>query len=313
MRMARLTQELDLDEAGAAKLFPLVNRHDEKVSALADERIETIHKLDAALHAEKEDTAALTALLDKLNAGEHAIHEADEALHTKVRDFLTPAQVARFVIFHEHFHEEVRALLDDARREPPRAPAAPGKAFQDMMGHAMELAKANDLAGAVAHVDRAIALEPKSADAHVFKAQLLVRLNHPDEALREADRALELDPRSAGAYLTRGHLKREWHKLEDAAADASAGIWIDPSRGELWILRAAVRLEQGRLKEAYGDADKAIELDAHDADALRMRLHVTIALQDAVAARADLERLATLSPDNPHLPELRKAVEAIRH
>src|SRR5579872_6730004 len=63
LRMARLTQELDLDEATAAKLFPLVNRHDEKVSALAEERIQTVHKLDEALHADKEDPAALTALL----------------------------------------------------------------------------------------------------------------------------------------------------------------------------------------------------------------------------------------------------------
>src|SRR5438874_12384531 len=38
LRMARLTQELDLDEAGAAKLFPLLNRHDEKVTGFAEQR-----------------------------------------------------------------------------------------------------------------------------------------------------------------------------------------------------------------------------------------------------------------------------------
>ncbi|MBI3723819.1 hypothetical protein HY251_07700, partial [bacterium] len=51
MRMARLTQILDLDDATAAKLFPALNRHDEQVAALAEERGGLFGKIEAALRS----------------------------------------------------------------------------------------------------------------------------------------------------------------------------------------------------------------------------------------------------------------------
>lgn len=119
LRMARLTQVLNLDEATAAKLFPLMNRHDTQSAALAEERAQLLKKLDLALRAEKE--AELGPLLDRLAQVERELHASAETTHQKAREILTPAQMAQFVLFHERFHEEVRDVMHDARKDELRA------------------------------------------------------------------------------------------------------------------------------------------------------------------------------------------------
>lgn len=123
LRMARLTQVLELDDATAAKLFPLLNKDDEKLGSLADEREETLRQLSALVHPGAKDPEAtvLNPLLDKLLDLERQMHETGGASHKKVREVLTPQQFARFVLFSERFHEEVRELLGG-----PGGPGGPG-------------------------------------------------------------------------------------------------------------------------------------------------------------------------------------------
>jgi hypothetical protein len=121
--MARLTQELDLDEATAAKLFPAINHQDERSVQIAEEHAKQMRKLDELCHKSDTKDADFTPVLDALFAARKQMHELEDELHGKVRAILTPAQMAKFVLFHEHFGDEVREMLHgeeahgDSRRQ----------------------------------------------------------------------------------------------------------------------------------------------------------------------------------------------------
>ena len=59
---------------------------------------------------------------------------------------------------------------------------------------AAELADRKDFAGALAHAQRAVELDPDSASAHGNLANALMALGPADAALPHAQRSVELDP-----------------------------------------------------------------------------------------------------------------------
>ena len=76
---------------------------------------------------------------------------------------------------------------------------------------------------AVNIIDRAIELDPESAEFHVHKARMLATLNKPKEAHASADQALSLDPESEDALAAKGvaYLKENrWADAEKCARQA---------------------------------------------------------------------------------------------
>jgi hypothetical protein len=122
LRMARLTQELDLDEATAAKLFPAINHQDERSAQIAEEHTKQMHKLDELCHKPDTKDADVAPVIDALFATRKQMRDVEDELHAKVRGILTPSQMAKFILFHEHFGDEVREMLhgDEMHGESPR-------------------------------------------------------------------------------------------------------------------------------------------------------------------------------------------------
>jgi Spy/CpxP family protein refolding chaperone len=219
LRMARLTQELDLDEGTAAKLFPLVNRHDEKVSGLLEDRAKALKELAGAVHDDKND--AFGPLLDKIADCEKAIHEADETVHKKVRDVLTPRQMAQFLIFHEKFQEEVRGLLEDSKHE--KAPRAPGEPDIEGMLHKAEACARDDrIDDALMILGKAIDIAPKEVAPHLMRAKLRMSRKDVDGAIADAKAAVELAPGKSDPVLFLAHLC-----LEKGDKDAAVQVLDD--------------------------------------------------------------------------------------
>ncbi|HSR65767.1 MAG TPA: TIR domain-containing protein, partial [Xanthomonadaceae bacterium] len=68
----------------------------------------------------------------------------------------------------------------------------------------------------LAAADRALALEPKLAEAHAIKAQILLQDGDPDAAAKEVAIALELDPDSYETNRSAARLSYQLHRHEDA-------------------------------------------------------------------------------------------------
>jgi TolB-like protein len=97
-------------------------------------------------------------------------------------------------------------------------------------------------------------------------------------ALALAERAVELDPASAEAWAARGHARlRAWMPVEDVLADIEQAVKLAPSSGEIRLLHGVALAFAGRFEEAVRETGVAVELDPlgpgnHDFRAMSLNL-----------------------------------------
>jgi Spy/CpxP family protein refolding chaperone len=129
-RMWKLTEALKLDEATAARLFPLLAKFDDQERAIGKERGPIVRDLRDAVDAASPDANRINGLVEKL-MGIRARRQALEAEKlASVRKVLTPAQMGKLMLLapriDEGFRERIREAVQSARqsgelRGKPRA------------------------------------------------------------------------------------------------------------------------------------------------------------------------------------------------
>lgn len=117
MRAMVLTEQLDLDEASAAKLFPVLDKYDEVLAKLLAERGALRDKLATARAAHK--AADITAALDLLVANQRARWTAEEQRFADLRAVLTPEQAATLLDLLPEVDRKILRGLRGARLDAP--------------------------------------------------------------------------------------------------------------------------------------------------------------------------------------------------
>ena len=98
LRTARLIEMLDLDEATAARLFPVLNRFDDQLEPIVRDMGEARREMRAQLESGKPDNAKLNKLIDRVVAGREKMQKIEHERLREVRKVLSPAQMARIVV-----------------------------------------------------------------------------------------------------------------------------------------------------------------------------------------------------------------------
>ena len=125
MRVWKLTEELKLDQATAAKVFPLLAQFDERARAIGQERREAMRALAEELRGDKPDAGKLTALTERAQAN-RARRDALEAERWKaLGKVLTPVQHAKLLLFLPRFEEGFRRRIHEVWEEQHRGPDDP--------------------------------------------------------------------------------------------------------------------------------------------------------------------------------------------
>ncbi len=132
------------------------------------------------------------------------------------------------------------------------------------------------LKGAEAAHRRAVALDPRSADASHQYAVTLLQLGRLNEARARLRRALDLDHGHAAALGLLAELERRAERPQLACGFANASIAADPFDPHVYGTRALARLQLAQAREAYADAETAMRL-TDDAWAEGIRLMVEVA------------------------------------
>jgi hypothetical protein len=96
MRAFTLTEELQLDETTAGRLFPALAKWDDEFDKLLQQRADIEKRLRAA-DAIK-DPRALDKLIDEAVANQRAFWDAQDKRLAELRKILTPAQTARLLV-----------------------------------------------------------------------------------------------------------------------------------------------------------------------------------------------------------------------
>ncbi len=142
-----------------------------------------------------------------------------------------------------------------------RAAECEPRASDNHVGRARIAAARGDVAGALAELERALALAPRGRWAsHVLATVLLDAGHDPARATAACDQVLEHDP---GHRLLRADRARARERLGDLAgarADLDRALETGPNDPEPWVQRALLRRRQGDLAGAREDASRAREL-----------------------------------------------------
>jgi tetratricopeptide (TPR) repeat protein len=169
-----------------------------------------------------------------------------------------------------------------------------------LVNSATKKAEQKDYPGALADVNRAIALDPNNASAYSRRGAIRLALNATDyqAALADYNKAIALDPNFAPAYINRANLKQ--HRFKDyvgALADSSRAIELDPKLYKAYATRANVKENIQDYAGALADFDRAIEIDNKAASLYGMRGRLkSYRFKDYAGALTDLNRAIQLDP-----------------
>jgi TolB-like protein/Tfp pilus assembly protein PilF len=169
-------------------------------------------------------------------------------------------------------------------------------------GYSLSYLHPTTFAGVIPALERAVALDPRNAEAHHQLAGQLFCLRRDSDAVREYRRALALDPGRGISWDNFATLRYYERRFDEARRLADSGLAAEPRAYYLYVDRANLGLTAGDFESARADVDAAVRTRPADygisTDALVAALEAHAG--DTAAARARLEGLASALPDRSH-------------
>ncbi|MBL9210248.1 MAG: tetratricopeptide repeat protein [Opitutaceae bacterium] len=199
---------------------------------------------------------------------------------------------------------EALLLLTDTIRERDDLKTADEalQAFADKNSVFFQLASANvlilrgDAAGARTALQRALALDPKSPDAHLAMARFFAAQNNPTQALAMHKAAADLAPQRSPIRMAYANYQAQTGALTDATATLKAITEKVPDYLPAWRGLSQVAMQQRRYQDAMTLLQNVLRQDSADVDALILRARVLLATGDAKTAIAELTQFGTAMP-----------------
>lgn len=133
------------------------------------------------------------------------------------------------------------------------------KSENALMVRAAIYTEAKDYDKALVDLKQAIADNPKDPEPLTVRERLYLKMDKPDLAFGDFDAALALDPNN-GELLNNSCWERATHnyQLDRALADCNAALRITPDSGHILDSRAFVELRLGQYDAAIADYDAAL-------------------------------------------------------
>lgn len=121
------------------------------------------------------------------------------------------------------------------------------------------LYKKDDGKGAVAALDRAIALDPAEESNYVDVGMMLLENHLFDGAMTAAEKAIEVAPGSSGGRRLKAQIEFKLGRVNDAESLYARAVALNPSDADAAVGLATAQLDIGKNAEAEVTLKKAIE------------------------------------------------------
>jgi tetratricopeptide (TPR) repeat protein len=151
---------------------------------------------------------------------------------------------------------------------------------------------------AIADFNQAIALNPQLGRAYNNRGLTYRDLKRYEEAISDFDRAITLDPKEVLPYYNRGRTYRDLKRYEEAIVDFNQAIALDPKKGFLYNNRGLTYRDLKRYEEAIVDFNQAIALDPKKGFLYNNRGLTYRYLKRYEEAISDLDRAILIDPKN---------------
>jgi Spy/CpxP family protein refolding chaperone len=119
LRAWKIVDELKLDQATSARLFPILSKYDDREMLLMKERHDLIHDLRAESESANPNNSKLTSAIDRLIALHAKQQSLQDEKFRELRKVLTPAQQAKLVLLlpriERGFLHRIREVSEEQR------------------------------------------------------------------------------------------------------------------------------------------------------------------------------------------------------
>ena len=191
------------------------------------------------------------------------------------------------------------AAAGRAQTPPPKKPAAPqthADPLAAVLKQAQDAIARGDYAAAIAPLQQYIAKNPDSAYAHFELGYADAQLKHDADAKPEFERAIAIDPKMAEAHLNLGLLLLDTDPAAAAAAFSHAADLM-PTEGRPRFLYGLALEHTGHLDEAVAQYRKAAELSPREYEIAFGLARALLRLNRAPEAEIEFRRAIALKPD----------------
>lgn len=135
----------------------------------------------------------------------------------------------------------------------------PDKARSEL-GDALARLRKEDSAGALKHVNRALAIAPNFPAARSLRGYLELESNQLDEAEVDLDAAISADPKFAPAYLHLGVVQNRQMRFDDALVNLRHDAAIEPNSWECHYEMAKAWLGKHEYEQALNEVNRSVSL-----------------------------------------------------
>ncbi|HTE56370.1 MAG TPA: hypothetical protein VK698_36200 [Kofleriaceae bacterium] len=123
MRAWYLTEQLQLDDTTAGRLFPLLGQYDDRIAAVHQRGVQLRRALRREMSAPRPAQPAIDHLLDELLTHYDNLYRVQRERLVAVRKVVTPAQTAKLVLLLPRLDDAVRRQIQRAMRGRRMGPA----------------------------------------------------------------------------------------------------------------------------------------------------------------------------------------------
>ena len=209
------------------------------------------------------------------------------------------------------------------KKGTPPVPTPPAKAGNPEVAKAMAMAKEavknKKPEEAIAHIQKAIALEPDNAGLHYDLAVLLRQTGKIDEAVAEIEKALKLQPDFPLFVFGLGEtlqIRKEYEKSNEFLMKLLTGAESEniPAqiRAKINYLVGANFFNLKQPDKAIPSLSQAIELDPKiDANAYIMLGNSYVMTKDGINAINNYKKYVELYPDAPNIQQVKAILEKL--
>jgi tetratricopeptide (TPR) repeat protein len=170
----------------------------------------------------------------------------------------------------------------------------------DLYLSALSKDSAKDYAGALADIDKAMAIQEDDS-LHVLHARVETETNHYKEAYSEVNDVLRHNHNYADAYMLRGILRARQGNYEGAVHDFNKCIKLNPNSSKAYYNRGLAHAYLDEVKQAIADFTKATEMDEKYSIAWFQRGYWKEVSGDLSGSLADLNKAKELNPEDKNL------------
>jgi tetratricopeptide (TPR) repeat protein len=179
----------------------------------------------------------------------------------------------------------------------PSAPRTHEDPFEPLLQQAQDAVNRGDYAAAIPPLQQYIAHDAESAYAHFELGYADAQLQHNDDAKTEFDRAIAIDPKMAEAHLNLGLLVLESDPAA-AATEFSSAADLTPTESRPRFLYGLALEHSGKLDQALAQYQKAAQLAPNEYEIAFALARALISLHRAAEAEPEFRHAVALKPDS---------------